>query len=109
MNILALNSGSSSLKFGLYRVDAGGARKLLGETIAAAEPADAMTRVADVLARSGMPRPDAIGHRIVHGGPGLRQHGLIDDEALRQLQAARAFAPLHTPAALALVGWAQRQ
>jgi len=109
MNILALNSGSSSLKFGLYRVDAGGARRLLGETVAAAEPAGAMTRVADVLARSGMLRPDAIGHRIVHGGPALRQHGLIDDQVLRQLQSATAFAPLHTPAALALVGWAQQQ
>ena len=54
-----------------------------------------------------MPTPDAIGHRIVHGGPALRQHCRIDDAVLRQLQAAAAFAPLHTPAALALIRFAQ--
>ena len=106
LNILALNSGSSSLKFGLYRVDSAGAEKLIGETfptVPTADPADAMTRVASALAESGMPPPDAIGHRIVHGGPALRQHCRIDDTVLRQLQAAAAFAPLHTPAALALI------
>ena len=107
LNVLALNSGSSSLKFGLYRVDSAGAEKLFSETISAAEHADAITRAANVLAASGMPRPDAIGHRIVHGGPALRQHCRIDDAVLRQLQAAAAFAPLHTPAALALIRFAQ--
>lgn len=106
LNILALNSGSSSLKFGLYRVDAAGAEELLSETVSTAATADhldALTRVASALAASGMPPPDAIGHRIVHGGPALRQHVRIDDAVLRQLQAAAAFAPLHTPAALALI------
>jgi acetate kinase len=110
LNILALNSGSSSLKFGLYRVDSAGAEKLFGETLATVSTADhpdAMTRVASVFAASGMPPPDAIGHRVVHGGPVLRQHCRIDDAVLRQLQAAAAFAPLHTPAALALIRFAQ--
>ena len=62
-----------------------------------------MARVASALAASGMPAPDAIGHRIVHGGPALRQHCRIDDTVLRRLQAAEAFAPLHAPAALALI------
>jgi acetate kinase len=110
LNILALNSGSSSLKFGLYRVDSAGAEKLFGETLATVSTADhpdAMTRVASVFAASGMPPPDAIGHRVVHGGPVLRQHCRIDDAVLRQLQAAAAFAPLHTPAALALIRFTQ--
>jgi acetate kinase len=107
LNVLALNSGSSSLKFGLYRVDSAGAENLFGESVATAEHPDAITRVASVLAASGMPPPDAIGHRIVHGGPALRQHCRIDDAVLRQLQAAAAFAPLHTPAALALIRFAQ--
>jgi acetate kinase len=67
--VLALNSGSSSLKFGLYRVDSTGAEKLFGESIATTDHPDAITRVASVPAASGMPPPDAIGHRIVHGGP----------------------------------------
>ena len=109
LNILALNSGSSSLKFGLYRVDSTGAEKLFGESVPTADHPDAITRVARVLASSGMPPPDAIGHRIVHGGTALRQHCRIDDAVLRQLQAAAAFAPLHTPAALELVRFAQEQ
>ena len=118
LNILALNSGSSSLKFGLYRVDSAGAEKLIGETfstvstvstlstlstVPTADHPDVMTRVASALAASGMPAPDAIGHCVVHGGPALRQHWRIDDAVLRQQQAAAAFAPLHTPAALALI------
>lgn len=107
LNVLALNSGSSSLKFGLYRVDSTGAEKLFGESIATAERPDAITQAASVLAGSGMPPPDVIGHRIVHGGPVLRRHCRIDDAVLRQLQAAAAFAPLHAPAALALIRFAQ--
>lgn len=103
LNVLALNSGSSSLKFGLYRVAAAGAEKLLGERVATADDRDAMAGVASVLAASGTPPPDAIGHRIVHGGPWLREHCRIDDAVLRQLRAAAAFAPLHAPAALALI------
>ena len=108
LNILALNSGSSSLKFGFYRVDSAGAEPLLAETVATADEPDAMNRVASVLAASGLPPPDAIGHRIVHGGPALRQHCRIDAAVLRQLQAAAAFAPLHTPAALALIRFTQQ-
>ncbi|CAG1772418.1 partial acetate kinase, partial [uncultured bacterium] len=65
------------------------------------------TQATSVLAGSGMPPPDVIGHRIVHGGPVLRRHCRIDDTVLRQLQAAAAFAPLHAPAALALIRFAQ--
>ncbi len=39
-NILALNSGSSSLKFGMYRVDSAGAQELFGETVSTAEHPD---------------------------------------------------------------------
>ena len=110
LNILALNSGSSSLKFGVYRVDSAGAEKLFGETlstVSTADHPDPITRVASVLAASGMPPPDAIGHRIVHGGPALRRHCLIDDAVMQKLQAAAGFAPLHTPAALALIRFTQ--
>ena len=132
--ILALNSGSSSLKFGLYRVsqaqtdmlfsgeaesigdekgdfharDAGG-NTLLAEKTALPGPAEAIARIAGLLAHFKMPSPDAVGHRVVHGGPKLRQHCLIDGSTLGQLEAASAFAPLHTPAALAVIRGAQRQ
>jgi acetate kinase len=50
-----------------------------------------------------MPAPDAIGHRIVHGGPKLRRHCLIDATVLAQIEAATAFAPLHGPLALSVI------
>lgn len=132
--ILALNSGSSSLKFGLYRVsqtqtdmlfsgeaesiggekgdfharDAGG-NTLLAEKAALPSPTEAIARIAGLLAHFKMPPPDAVGHRVVHGGPQLRRHCLIDAATLTQLEAATAFAPLHTPAALAVIRGAREQ
>jgi acetate kinase len=132
LNVLALNSGSSSLKFGLYRVassvtdtlmsgEAGsiGAPKsrfeaqdahqetLLSEASAIPTQKDALIRIGRLLAERNMPAPDAIGHRIVHGGAQLLEHCLIDDAVLEQLGAAVAFAPLHTPSALALIRYAR--
>jgi acetate kinase len=106
-HVLALNSGSSSLKFGLFRVNATGTERLFADTVSTTDPLEAIYRVTRILGTANLPPPDAIGHRIVHGGPALRQHCRIDEAVLRQLHAAAAFAPLHTPAALALIGFAQ--
>jgi acetate kinase len=116
LNVLALNSGSSSLKFGLY--DVGSSRivrlvsgeaesigdkngkyraedsrgnTLLAETGPIPSQREAITRIGKMLVDTKMPMPAAIGHRIVHGGPKLRQHCLIDDSVLMQLEAATAF------------------
>ena len=111
LTVLALNSGSSSLKFGLYRVDATHADALLtGDHEAASleQQREAMLGIIERLAASGLPRPDAIGHRIVHGGPALQGHAMIDEAVMSQLEAAAAFAPLHTPAALAVIRLARQ-
>jgi acetate kinase len=130
--VLALNSGSSSLKFGLYRVGpakadlllAGEAEAIggegsqfhaedlrnnarLAETAPIANQRDAVTRIGKFLDDSSAPAPVAIGHRVAHGGPKLRQHCLIDEQVLHQLDAASAFAPLHTPAALSVIRFAR--
>jgi len=68
---------------------------------------EAVSRIGGLLANADLPPPSAIGHRIVHGGPKLRQHCLIDDEVLQQLEAATAFAPLHTPSALSVISFAR--
>lgn len=132
LNILALNSGSSSLKFGLYRVGSSKADVLLSgeaeviggmgskfhakdsqgnsvltETMAIPSQREAIIRIARLLTDSKMPTPDAIGHRVVHGGPKLRQHRIIDAEVLRELEAASTFAPLHIPQALSVIGFSQ--
>ena len=99
LKVLVLNSGSSSLKFGLYRVgplrtvmlisgeaeEIGEAKSkfhtkdsqnkaLLSEETSIPDQRDAIVRVAKLVTDSKMPAPDAVGHRIVHGGPKLRQH-----------------------------------
>ncbi len=111
LTVLALNSGSSSLKFGLYRVDAARAEALLvGDHEAASVESQraAMLEIVGRLAASGLPRPEAIGHRVVHGGRALHRHAVINAEVMAQLEAAAAFAPVHTPAALALIRLAQQ-
>jgi acetate kinase len=132
LHVLALNSGSSSLKFGLYYVgssrierlfsgeaesigdksgkyhaeDARG-NALFSETCLIPSQREAIVRIRKLIVDSMMPEPAAIGHRIVHGGPKLRQHCLIDDAVLAQLKAATAFAPLHIPSALSVIRFAQ--
>lgn len=131
--VLALNSGSSSLKFGLYRVGPtkadllltgeaeaiGGEgsqfhaqnlrnNALLVETSPIPTQREAIARIGKFLDDSGAPAPVAIGHRVVHGGPKLRQHCLIDGQVMQQLDAASAFAPLHMPVALSVIRFARK-
>ena len=106
--VLALNAGSSSLKFGFFMVGASGSRVLLsGAEETLAKPQAAVARIAQRMEAQGLPAPIAVGHRIVNGGPQCRRHALIDAAVMRQLEAATAFAPLHVPPALALVRAAQ--
>jgi acetate kinase len=107
--VLALNSGSSSLKFGLYRVGASTCEALLAGEVEATGDAqrDAVVRVGRLLAERELPAPAAIGHRIVHGGARVRRHCLIEGDVLRELEAATPFAPLHVPQALSVIRFAQ--
>jgi acetate kinase len=131
--ILVLNSGSSSLKFGLFRY-AGGDESLLLEGSAQGigrsdgslrikapdgrvllqqeheleSQTDALQKLAQVLAQQHHARPSAVGHRVVHGGPHLRMHQRISADVRRQLQDAVHFAPLHIPPALALIDEAEK-
>ena len=106
--VLALNAGSSSFKYGLFMVGTIACRELLaGAELAVGEPQAALARIAERIGALGLPAPVAIGHRIVHGGPQCRRHSLIDGAVMQQLQSATTFAPLHLPAALALVHAAQ--
>lgn len=123
--ILAINCGSSSLKFGVFDVRenlislARGVVEEIGHpeshfTIEVAGskrqeevPADnhetALSVALDALKNGGMGDPCAIAHRIVHGGPHLREHSLLNESVLRDLETAADFAPLHVPAALAVL------
>jgi len=132
--ILALNSGSSSLKFGIYSSASGDGdeqpllsgsaegigrnngslhiRSSDGKALVAREcvhesPSDALAVLATELRDHLHAVPVAVGHRVVHGGPELRTHQLITPQVLDQLRAATHFAPLHIPQALKLIASAQ--
>ncbi|MBQ7922899.1 MAG: acetate kinase [Clostridia bacterium] len=47
---------------------------------------------------SDMNEIEAIGHRVVHGGPYFFESVLLTDEVLEKLELCRDFAPLHTGA-----------
>lgn len=130
--ILILNSGSSSLKFGLFapgyedeeqllsgsaegieresgslRIRAADGTVLREQSPVLESQPDALRSLAAALDEHLRTSPVAIGHRIVHGGPHLRNHQLLTPSALDQLAAAEHFAPLHIPLALTLVKQAQ--
>ncbi len=109
MIVLALNSGSSSFKFGLFRVEGEHLEELSATTVANASTQEAFASFKEFLNKPGIPITLAIGHRVVHGGPALRQHCLITSSVMQRLEAAVAFAPLHMPAALSFIRFAQAQ
>ena len=47
---------------------------------------------------SDMSEIEAVGHRVVHGGPYFFESVLLNDEVLAKLELCRDFAPLHTGA-----------
>ena len=50
-----------------------------------------------------MPAFEAVGYRVVHPGPKLREHVRITPEVLADLEAASEFAPLHDPEAVQMI------
>lgn len=126
--ILAINTGSSSLKFGMYVERAGKQEALLdgsaegiggdrgkldlrdirGNSLRSEErsfssQSDALDQAVEWLGEFSSQRPSAIGHRVVHGGPHLLEHQRITPAVVEQLRAALHFAPLHIPLALQLI------
>jgi acetate kinase len=88
VRVLVVNAGSSSLKVDL--VDE-------GVTVASYD------RLPDLP-----PEVDAVGHRIVHGGPDLVDPVVIDEAVEEQLRGLVGLAPLHQPKSLAGLDAARR-
>jgi acetate kinase len=126
--LLTINTGSSSLKVGLYAIgsteqlaltvqvdriglaasrlqvmDARG-RTLLDQPGELAHTADALHACLDAVRRL---RPEltlvAIGHRVVHGGSIYHDPQFITDEMIDALQALVPIDPEHLPQALAAI------
>ena len=131
--ILALNSGSSSLKLaafdgvegkeqlqlegsasgigrdsGTIELRSADRKPLLSRDHLFESQTEAFERLTDALKSSLPGQPAAIAHRIVHGGPHLRDHQELTPAVLKDLEAAIPFAPLHLPSALKLIAQAER-
>ncbi len=123
MRILVFNCGSSSLKFEMLEIASGERRRLargvfqeigpdarasmaaadgprFDAAIAVGTHREAALRALDWLRDAGAPSPDAIAHRIVHGGESVQGPALADDGVIAALEAASRFAPLHNPPAI---------
>lgn len=126
--ILSINSGSSTLKFGLFAEEGGEERLLVrgnvdgigkdngtleilngdGKSLRSEKKkygsqSDALSEVAGALASLEYSQPIAIGHRIVHGGPRLHDHVHISPDVMAALEASVHFAPVHIPTSLELI------
>ncbi len=102
MNILVLNSGSSTLKCSV--VDAGSGQRLSSELIEwSGADGDTPTSLPDLDAKGGHLRISAVAHRVVHGGPDYSGPVRLDQPALRAIENAGVLAPLHNASALAVI------
>lgn len=128
MNILVLNSGSSSIKYKLYDMStetekASGLIERVGEAEAAikhqvgdkvferATPvpdyAAGGKMIMELLSTLGDPPPisgpesiDGVGHRVVHGGESFSESVIVNDDVLAAIESVIPLAPLHNPANL---------
>ncbi|WP_019413895.1 acetate kinase [Paenisporosarcina sp. TG20] len=123
VNILAINAGSSSLKFQLLKMpEEAVISKGLIERIGLKEPVFSMTtngekavlvekitnhqeavqkllyHLVEQKAVTSLNDIDGIGHRVVHGGEQYSDSVLIDDESLKVFEKLSDLAPLHNPA-----------
>jgi acetate kinase len=127
-SVLTINSGSSSLRFALFKAGESLPQILTGKFDRIGLP-DARLSFADVLAnqsderridapnhvacvpllvelleqKAGESAICAIGYRVVHGGPRYRNPQRVDDAMIEELRRISSFAPNHLPAAIALM------
>ena len=131
--VLALNVGSSSLKFALFRCEGAAETALATGEIEGVGGGDgsltlrlgdgdkrthaqnfsdadtAIDAAISALRTARLADPNIIGHRFVHGGPAHTQPVVIDATVLAALHDATPFAPLHLPAELAAVAGVRKR
>jgi acetate kinase len=121
-HLLALNAGSSSLKFAVFTAGAAPERILSGG-IGRIGTSDATFKLEEhgnrtqekisvsdhcaalelVISRIAELRFKSVGHRVVHGGPKYREPQIVDAAMLAELRQIRPFDPDHLPAEIALI------
>ncbi len=130
MQILVFNAGSSSLKFGVFRLGREEGEILKGSLdrfrdgraelrlrhgavddrrmVDCDGIAGATAMVPALLETAGLGALDAIGHRVAHGGGRFAGPALLDDAAVAGIEALTPLAPLHNPASLEAIRLGRR-
>ncbi|MBQ3125653.1 MAG: acetate kinase [Clostridia bacterium] len=124
MNVLVVNAGSSSLKYQFFDTTTGTVvakgncerigidgkithKQLMTDKVYTAEIAMPNHAVATRIVVDALTNPDygcvksmdeieAVGHRVVHGGPYFFESVLVTPEVIEKLELCRDLAPLHT-------------
>ena len=124
-NILAVNGGSSSIKFSLYAIEQGPVKWLSGKIdriglagsmltyknnrskdgelpVDVKTPREAAAFLLDWLEKQGARPLAGVGHRVVHGLQ-HRQAAFIDDQLVEELKKIRGYDPDHLPGEIDLI------
>jgi acetate kinase len=121
-NILTINSGSSSIKFALYRMgedetlvfsgsaggigagsgffrtNDGGGKSLADKSVHMPNHNEALREITDWLKNMAGSDPfEAVGHRLVHGGSRFSKTHLITPQMMETLEELIPYAPDHLP------------
>jgi acetate kinase len=96
--VLVVNAGSSSLKLTLLGP---GDETLADASLDAPQARVDEPELLEALSRQEFAAPDAVGHRIVHGGTRFQEAAVIDAEVVDALRDLTDLAPLHQPKSLA--------
>ena len=94
--VLVVNAGSSSLKLRLLGGDDTVEQAADVEAGPDGVAGDDLTALLD-----GWAPPDAVGHRVVHGGTRFTRPTVIDAQVRHALEELGSLAPLHQPKSLA--------
>ncbi len=125
MKLLAINSGSSTLKFRLYempdeKVLMKGSFEAIGMNSSCYNIKTSMGKIqkeviinnhmdaVNILINelignsiiSSLDEIKAVGHRVVHGGNKYSNSVIVTDRVIKEIEKIKDFAPLHNPAAL---------
>jgi acetate kinase len=98
MHVLVLNPGSATLKFRLFDLGAD-AQPRVGGVVEHIEGDDTLAAARQVVEQCRGSRIDAVGCRVVHGGPDFTGPALVTPEVLTAIRALGRLAPLHNPIA----------
>jgi acetate kinase len=99
MIILTLNSGSTSVKLGVYDTSSDPPVCLESEHHSGAEIAEPPALLRSFLHKLRSP-PNVVAHRVVHGGTRFAGPVRIDDAVVGDIRKLSELAPLHNPTAL---------